>query len=339
MSESTYLSAAVQFIFPEDSISFSMDTDDATVMKNYFRLQEAEKTEILEYAEKNHPPLNQCCIYESVNGCYLLALLPNIAANTSDPLIIYLNIKPFFRYNFVWNLILLVLLLSISGVVLTVGSGLNRKAEESHAAEQRFFQNTSHELKTPLMAIRAYAEGILTGIEEPKEAARVILEENSRMTRLTEELLYITRIDSGSYKPQMKKTDFREVVYAAMNLIEPVAHANHIEQFPSMPQEAVFVSCDEEQMIKALTNILSNAVSHAKKKITVTCNVDKEKATVSIRDDGNGIDEESLPHIFERFYTTRKGETGIGLSFACEIIRLQKGELSAKNTEKVLCLQ
>jgi signal transduction histidine kinase len=95
-------------------------------------------------------------------------LLDDYSEVNTDPLIIYINIKPFFRYNYIWNMILLALLFSISAVVLTAGSQFNKRFEMSRAAEQRFLQNTSHELKTPLMAIQGYAEGIITGIEEPE---------------------------------------------------------------------------------------------------------------------------------------------------------------------------
>ena len=332
-SESTYLSDAVQFILPDEIISLTSDTNNATYLENYLKLQKLEKKEITEYIIENHLPLNTCCKHLGENGHYLFALLDDYSEVNTDPLIIYINIKPFFRYNYIWNMILLALLFSISAVVLTAGSQFNKRFEMSRAAEQRFLQNTSHELKTPLMAIQGYAEGIITGIEEPEKAAKVILEENRRMTKLVAEFLYISRLDSNQLVLQFKTSDIREIIYDAMHLTAPAAHSNHIELLPEMPAEPVYVSCDEEQMIKAISNILSNAVNYTASKVVVTCTADRQNTIINIQDDGQGIDEDSLPHIFERFYTTRKGGTGIGLSLASEIIKLQKGELHAQNTE------
>ncbi|MBQ6531816.1 MAG: HAMP domain-containing histidine kinase [Solobacterium sp.] len=333
VSEPTYLSDAVQFILPNEIISFSSDINNATYLENYLKLQKLEKKEITEYIIENRPPLNTCLVHLGENGHYLFALLEDYSEDNADPMIIYINIRPFFRYNYIWNIILLALLVSISAVVLTAGSQFNKRFELSHAAEQRFLQNTSHELKTPLMAIQGYAEGIIAGIEDPEKAAKVILEENKRMTNLVAEFLYISRLDSNQLVLQFKTSDIREIIYEAMNLTAPAAHSNHIELLPKMPEQPVFVNCDEEQMIKAISNILSNAVNYATGKVIVTCTADRQKAIISIQDDGEGIDEESLPHIFERFYTTRKGGTGIGLSLASEIVKLQKGELHAQNTD------
>ena len=194
VSEPTYLSDAVQFILPNEIISFSSDINNATYLENYLKLQKLEKKEITEYIIENRPPLNTCLVHLGENGHYLFALLEDYSEDNADPMIIYINIRPFFRYNYIWNIILLALLVSISAVVLTAGSQFNKRFELSHAAEQRFLQNTSHELKTPLMAIQGYAEGIIAGIEDPEKAAKVILEENKRMTNLVAEFLYISRL-------------------------------------------------------------------------------------------------------------------------------------------------
>lgn len=333
VSESTYLSDAVQFILPDETISFSSDITNASYLENYLKLQKLEKKEITEYIIENHLPLNTCCRHLGENGHYLFALLEDYSEEKTDPVIIYINIKPFFRYNYIWNMILFALLFSISTVVLAAGSQFNKRYEMSRAAEQRFLQNTSHELKTPLMAIQGYSEGIIAGIEEPKKAAEVIVEESKRMTKLIAEFLYISRLDSNQLVLQFKTSDIREIIYDAMNLTAPVAHSNHIELLPVMPEDQVFVNCDEEQLTKSISNILSNAVNYATSKVIVTCTTDRQNAIIKIQDDGKGIDEENLPHIFERFYTTRKGGTGIGLSLASEIIKLQKGELHAQNTD------
>ena len=96
-------------------------------------------------------------------------------------------------------------------------------------------------------------------------------------------------------------------------------------------EKPVLVSCDEVQLRRAFTNIITNALRYAKGKIQIECKADRGKAIVRIHDDGEGIAPELLPHIFDRFFSTRKGGAGIGLSLAKEIVTLHKGTISASN--------
>lgn len=93
------------------------------------------------------------------------------------------------------------------------------------------------------------------------------------------------------------------------------------------------VNCDEIQLRRAFTNIITNALRYAKANIQIDCKADKGKAVVCIRDDGEGVVPELLPHIFDRFFSTRKGGAGIGLSLAKEIVSLHKGTISASNDD------
>ncbi len=332
LPEQTYLSGSVQFIYPEDMIKDTVETYSTSFLKDYLKTRNLEKKEILEHLRELKPEFDTCYEYESENGKYLFAVLKEWPQSEPEPpFVIYINIKPFFRYNFLWNLILFVLLLFISAIVFCIGSKLSSEINESQEAERRFFQNTSHELKTPLMAIQGYAEGICAGIEDPVNASRIILEENEKMTKLIREFLFISQLDSRRFQMKTEKTDAREIVYDSLHLIESAARSKDISLQPEVPKEAIYICCDEEQTIKALVNILSNAVSYAASKVTVTCTAKDRFINIEISDDGKGISEKDLPHIFERYYTTRKGGTGIGLSLAREIIALQKGELTARN--------
>ena len=91
------------------------------------------------------------------------------------------------------------------------------------------------------------------------------------------------------------------------------------------------MNCDEVQLCRAFTNIITNALRYAKVKIEIDCKADRGKAVVCIRDDGEGIAPEMLPHIFDRFFSTRKGGAGIGLSLAKEMVLLHKGTICAAN--------
>ena len=91
------------------------------------------------------------------------------------------------------------------------------------------------------------------------------------------------------------------------------------------------VSCDDTRLRRAVTNILSNGVRYARSELRLTCRTEKRHATIWIQDDGDGIAEEDLPHIFDRFYMGKSGKSGIGLALTREIIHLHKGTIRARN--------
>ena len=197
--------------------------------------------------------------------------------------------------------------------------------------QQTFFRNASHELKTPLMAILGYAEGIQAGVMDTASAAEVILEESDRMTELVEELLDISKIDMGRQQLALSETDIRELLYDSIRAVEPTAAASGITIVPDFPEEPVMVKCDDTQMRRAVTNILTNGLRYARSELRLTCRADKRHVTIRIQDDGDGIAEADLPHIFDRFYMGKSGKSGIGLAQTKEIIRLHKGTIRAYN--------
>ena len=111
--------------------------------------------------------------------------------------IMYIDIGPITRYIVTLNWVFFAVLLAISSVMCLLGFRFGRDIEKEAERQQTFFQNASHELKTPLMAIQGYAEGIQAGVMDAGDAADVILEESDRMAELVEELLDISKIDMG----------------------------------------------------------------------------------------------------------------------------------------------
>jgi signal transduction histidine kinase len=91
------------------------------------------------------------------------------------------------------------------------------------------------------------------------------------------------------------------------------------------------VKCDDTQMRRAVTNILTNGLRYAHSQLCLTCRPDKRNVIIRIQDDGDGIAEGDLPHIFERFYMGKSGKSGIGLALTKEIIHLHKGTIRAYN--------
>ena len=201
----------------------------------------------------------------------------------------------------------------------------------SQKLQKLIFQNASHELRTPLMSIQGYAEGIQAGVMDTGGAAEVILAESDRMTELVDELLDISKIDMGRQPLALSEMDIRELLYDSIRAVEPTAAAGGIAIVPDFPETPVMVSCDDTRLRRAVTNILSNGVRYARSKLRLTCRPDKRNVIIRIQDDGDGIAEEDLPHIFDRFYMGRSGKSGIGLALTKEIIHLHKGTIRAYN--------
>ena len=137
----------------------------------------------------------------------------------------YIDIGPITRYIVTLNWAFFAVLLAISSVMCLLGFRFGRDIEKEAERQQTFFQNASHELKTPLMAIQGYAEGIQAGVMDAGSAAEVILAESDRMTELVDELLDISKIDMGRQRLTLSEMDVRELLYDSIRAVEPTAAA------------------------------------------------------------------------------------------------------------------
>ena len=288
---------------------------------------------LLEYCAGRDITLNQCYTFKTDRHHLIFMSVQEEQDDWEKPYayIMYIDIGPITRYIVTLNWAFFAVLLAISSVMCLLGFRFGRDIEKEAERQQTFFQNASHELKTPLMAIQGYAEGIQAGVMDAGGAAEVILEESDRMTELVEELLDISKIDMGRQQLALSETDIRELLYDSIRAVEPAAAASGITIAPDFPEEPVMVKCDDTQMRRAVTNILSNGVRYAHSQLRLTCRADKRHVTIRIQDDGDGIAEGDLPHIFDRFYMGKSGKSGIGLALTREIIHLHKGTIRAYN--------
>ena len=243
----------------------------------------------------------------------------------------YINIDHIVKYTRSLNWLISAIFLCAIVVMSIIGYRLGVKIEESQKTQRRFFQNSSHELKTPLMAIQGYAEGIEMDVVDPQNAAGIIMQETERMTGLVEEILSISKIDSRHFKLDLVKIDIKEVLYDCFRSLDAVQQMNGVSIVPEFPDEVITVKCDEYQMARAFRNIIVNGLKYSKKKITVVIETNPKYVYIRFKDDGKGIDRDDIEHIFDRFYKGSDGGTGIGLSLAKEIIHLHKGTVTAYN--------
>lgn len=209
-----------------------------------------------------------------------------------------------------------------------------RKMMRSYEVQHDFFQNISHELRNPLMSISGYAQGIERGIFlKQEEAAHTILEESTRLTELVNSLLTLSRIESDqdSYHCNIVRID--EPIEECLDRVNGLVIKKGVDLSLHPFDENFSVYGDEELICKVLENFLTNAIRYAKTLVIVTVTSDDNKVLVSVSDDGDGISEKDLPHIFERCYKGKNGNFGIGLAIAYSAAQNMKGELRAVNQE------
>lgn len=293
-----------------------------------------ERREVIDYVKNRPTETDSVEIFKTKTGKYVYAVYSEYFRDEGYvPYVMYINLNRILNYTKSINYVLIFFYVAVSAAMSIPGYILARQIENSQETQRRFFQNTSHELKTPLMTVQGYAEGIQTGITEPKEAADVILQESDRMTQLVNELLSLSKIDLHSLKPNLVKTDLREVLYDSLRAAEPLTESRRIKLTPVLPDEPVYINGDEDMLERVFSNVLSNGIRHCKSEVKITCTPYSRFVMVKFHDDGGGIKEEDMPHIFDRFYTGANGCTGIGLALAQELVKLHGGSISAYNDD------
>ena len=314
--------------FLTPSIVF-LELDNANKSSDWNRDAYRLEKKLLEYYKGRDISLNQCYTFKTDRHHLIFMSVQEEQDDWEKPYayIMYIDIGPITRYIVTLNWAFFVVLLVISSVMCLLGFRFGRDIEKEAERQQTFFQNASHELKTPLMAIQGYAEGIQAGVMDTGSAAEVILAESDRMT----ELVDISKIDMGRQQLALSEMDVRELLYDSIRAVELTAAGGGIAIVPDFSEQPVMVSCDDTRLRRAVTNILSNGVRYARSELRLTCRADKRNATIRIQDDGDGIAEEDLPHIFDRFYMGKSGKSGIGLALTREIIHLHKGTIRARN--------
>ena len=318
--------------FLTPSIVF-LELDNANQSSGWNRDAYRLEKKLLEYCKGRDLSLGQCYTFKMDEHHLIFMSMQEEQDDLEKPYayIMYIDIGPITRYIVTLNWAFFAVLLAISSVMCLLGFRFGRDIEKEAEQQQTFFQNASHELKTPLMAIQGYAEGIQAGVMDTGSAAEVILEESDRMTELVEELLDISKIDMGRQQLALSEMDIRELLYDSIRAVESAAAASGITIAPDFSEEPIMVKCDDTQMRRAVTNILTNGLRYARSELRLTCRADRRQVTIRIQDDGDGIAEADLPHIFDRFYMGRSGKSGIGLALTREIIHLHKGTIRAHN--------
>ncbi|MFF2018964.1 sensor histidine kinase [Paenibacillus sp. NPDC058177] len=208
--------------------------------------------------------------------------------------------------------------------------------EKYQRTQKQFFQNTSHELKTPLMSIQGYAEGIKDGIftgDHANKGLDVIVKESERLKKIVTELILLGKLESEEGIFHMNHVPVRELIAETLERINPLLVKNdlrvELNGFDGNQEHSIYV--DREKVLQALINIMGNAARYAKTTIRIQASADAEVIAIRITDDGEGIPEALLSQLFERFAKGKNGETGLGLAISRAIVERCRGRISAHN--------
>ena len=224
------------------------------------------------------------------------------------------------------NIVLIITAIIIGIIGSIMGYVMGRKLEENELSQRTFFENTSHELKTPLMTINGYAEGLEKGVvTDYKKVGRIINSQTRRMSSLIEDILYISKVESGMVTLQKEKIEVDSYIQDILMPFEGIVMNKGIEITINLNKG--YINADPDKLEHAISNLITNAIKYADKRIEI----DYTDNRLSIWNDGHTLSDEELSHIFERFYTSSNGNTGIGLALAKEIIKLHGYSINAKN--------
>lgn len=247
-----------------------------------------------------------------------------------------INIVPMFWEEHEWGGILM-LMQDLSAI---------RRLERMRS---EFVANVSHELKTPIAAVKGFAETLLSGAVSDQATAnsflQIIYDESERLNRLIGDILELSKIESKREPLQFSPVDLQTFVESTAEMLRTEAAKKHIELQVVVPEQ-LYVEADEDRLRQILINLMSNGISYTPdgglvkvmlEPVDPTSDGDYEKIRFTISDTGIGIPKNDLPRVFERFYRVDKarsrssGGTGLGLSIVKHLVELHEGTIRVES--------
>ena len=216
-----------------------------------------------------------------------------------------------------------------------------QEAETANRAKDEFLGTISHELRTPLTAVLGWTEVLLSEQSDRTLSARglkAIYRSARKQSRLIEDLLDVSRMNAGQLHLEVNSVDLANVIEAAVDVVCPALDAKGLKLRTHIQGVARSVFGDERRLQQAIWNLLSNAVKFTPEGGTIEIRLEDvaSYARVVVKDTGQGIGPELLPHVFERFRQgdqsgLRQGGLGLGLAIARQLVELHGGTIEAKS--------
>ena len=254
------------------------------------------------------------------------------------------------EYDMLRNLFIILLLVGIGALTVAFLISLFsanrsiRPVEESYNKQKQFVADASHELKTPLTTINTNVDVLLShkesSIGSESKWLEYIKTEAERMTKLTNDLLYLAKLDYNDGNVIFSKVSFSEAAESVILLMEAVVFESSVNLTYDITPD-LYVNGSSEQLKQLVMILLDNAVKYTPKSgdINITLRQESSEAVMKVRNTGEGISEEAQKQIFERFYREDKsraresGGYGLGLAIAKAIVTACKGNIRV-NSEK-----
>ncbi len=205
-----------------------------------------------------------------------------------------------------------------------------------------FVTNASHELRTPVTALKGFSETLLDGAMEDKvilkQFLEIMFEESTRLDLLVNDILELSKLEQRQVPIAYEKVVVKDAVLSTFKLIKQKAEQKNIA-LNLIEEECVTIEGDKDRLKQILANLIDNAVIYTKSggTINVVLNKTEEQAIITISDNGMGIPEDEISRIFERFYRVDKGRsrnsggTGLGLSIVKYLVENFNGTITAKS--------
>ena len=199
--------------------------------------------------------------------------------------------------------------------------------------------DVSHELKSPLTSIQGFAQALLDGTADDEEtrikAAGIIASEARRLKRQVDELLELSRMQSGQSQMALTPLDLNDVLTRSVEIYSVQARDKGVELNLRI-EPGLVVSGDADRLEQVFNNLLDNAIKNSPYgcAVEITGMLSRDIALISVSDSGNGISSENLPHVFERFYQVPGVRTGVGLglTIAKEIVSAHGGTIEVQSS-------
>lgn len=217
------------------------------------------------------------------------------------------------------------------------------ETKRAEATRRDFVANASHELRTPVAAIRAAAETLLAGAVEDPAAARgfvdIIARQAERLSRLTQDLLDLSRIESRQWRFELARVDAAALSAQVVEFLADAAQEKGIRLASEVPPDAA-VRADAQALEQALVNLVENAVKYTDAgSVVIRAEREGDAVVLSVVDTGPGIERHHLPRLFERFYrvdpgrSREQGGTGLGLAIVKHLAQGMGGEVGVESGE------
>ena len=225
------------------------------------------------------------------------------------------------------------------GELITTVNQMLSSLEAAFEREKRFTSDASHELRMPVSVIMAYAESLLADARvcrDDQQAVQTILSESRHMEKIITQLLTITRGQAGRYPLCLEEVSVAEIARSVGEQYTDLMHEKNISLEADIPP-GMIVKGDQSLLSQMLLNLVENAVKYGRQDgyVRISAEMLENQVCIKVCDNGIGIPDQSLPHLFERFYrvdTSRdRSGTGLGLSIAAWIAKAHGGEIRVQS--------